>query len=249
MAKKKHEEPESSDRWLLTYADLITLLLGLFVILYSMSVVDAEKFKAVSSALKTVFIGKPGIPAIGGSNGPYEDVEGGAYPDTSDTYLSLMVQQSVEEIEDIASELTVEIEERGVVVHLTERVMFDLGNGDLRPEARALLDKVAPVLIRSRRPISIEGHTDNLPINTALYPSNWQLSAARASNVVYFFTTVGKVPEPQISAAAYADQHPIATNGTPEGRRQNRRVDIVFMKGSWKSSGKIDGLADLNSHD
>jgi len=247
MPKKKHEEPESSERWLLTYADLITLLLGLFVILYSMSVVDAQKFKVVSAALKTVFMGKPGIPAVGGGTGPIEDVDGGAYPDTSDTYLSLMVQQSLENIEEVAGNLSVEIDERGVVVHLLEKVMFDIGRAELRPEAQGLIKKVAKVIVRSHRPILIEGHTDNIPISTAQYPSNWQLSANRAANVVYYLTNQCEVPEPQISVAAYADQHPLITNETPEGRRQNRRVDIVFQKGSWRSLGKFAGIPNEKS--
>jgi len=243
--KKKRGEHESSERWLLTYADLITLLLGLFVILYSMSRVDLEKYKAMGQALRTAFIGVPGTPAIGAGSGPYEDAIGGAYPDTSECYLTLQIEKALEGIEEAAGAVSVEIEERGVVVRLMETLMFDLGQAHLRPEAQELLRRVAPILMKSGRPIMIEGHTDNLPINTPEFPSNWQLSALRSANVIYFLTRGGVVPEAQLSSAAFADQHPIASNDSDEGRQRNRRVDIVFLKGQWQTAGKTEGLSDL----
>ncbi|RJP77058.1 MAG: hypothetical protein C4524_08900 [Candidatus Zixiibacteriota bacterium] len=243
--KKKHGEPENAERWLLTYADLITLLLGLFVILYSMSRMDLEKYKTMGQALRTAFVGEPGLPAPGMGDGPYEDVEGGCYPDTSECYLTLRLEEALEGLEMEAGEVMVEIEERGVVVRLMETLMFDLGRAELRPEARDLLGRIAPVLAQSGRPLLIEGHTDNLPIATAAFPSNWQLSAARSANVVHFLTRYGGLPEEQISAAAYADQRPVASNLTEEGRRRNRRVDVVFLKGQWRSIHQGQGLARL----
>lgn len=245
--KKKGEGEEGSERWLITYADLITLLLGLFVVLWSMGRADLEKFKQMRAAFQVVFGGEsavqldpiPGMPRIGGGSGPYRDLEGGAYPDTSEAYLTARLDEALDEIADLTGEIGVEIEERGVVVHLTESVLFDLGKADLRPKAREVLRQVAPVLIRSGRPILIEGHTDNLPIRTREFPSNWQLSAARSANVVHFLTTEAKLPGAQISAAAYAEQHPMDTNETREGRQRNRRVDIVFCKGQWTSASAM----------
>jgi len=245
MPKKHKGEHDNADRWLLTYADLITLLLGLFVILYSMSRVDLEKYKALGQALRTAFVGVPGTPAIGAGTGPYEDATGGAYPDTSECYLTLKIEEAISGIAEAAGAVSVEIEERGVVVRLMETLMFDLGKAYLRPEAQQLLSKVAPVLTKSGRPILIEGHTDNLPINTAEFPSNWQLSAMRSANVIYFLTHRAGVPEQQLSGAAHADQCPVASNDTPEGRQRNRRVDIVFLKGQWKSINRGKGLAAL----
>ena len=249
--KKKHEEEGNQERWLLTYADLITLLLGLFVILYSMSRVDLERYKSMGEALRTAFKGKPalmmpkpGIPPIGGGAGPYEDLEGGIYPDTSEAYLTLKISEVLEDMADMAGGVSIEVEERGVVVHLTESIMFDLGKATLRPEALKLLVDITPVLIRSGRPLMIEGHTDNLPIKTREFPSNWQLSAARAANVVYFLTRRAGIPESQISAAAYADQKPVASNETEAGRQRNRRVDIVFLKGRWKSPERTQTFSE-----
>jgi chemotaxis protein MotB len=245
MPKKKKVEHENSERWLLTYADLITLLLGLFVILYSMSQVDLAKFKTMGQAFKTVFVGDQGIPAPGAGSGPYEDSEGGAYPDTSDCYLSLKVEETLKELKELAGEVSVEVDERGVVVRLMETLMFDVGHAVLRPEARIILSRLTPVLVKSGRPIAIEGHTDNRPISTPEFPSNWQLSAARSSNVVYFLIHDMGVPEGQVSAGAYADQRPIAPNDTEEGRSRNRRVDIVFLKGQWKPPSGGRPLADI----
>ncbi len=246
MPKRKHKgEHDNSERWLLTYADLITLLLGLFVILYSMSRVDLEKYKSLGKALRTVFIGESGTPAVGAGTGPYEDATGGAYPDTSECYLTMKLEESLADVQEAAGAVSVEVEERGVVVRLMETLMFDLGKAQLRPEAKKLLSQVAPVLVKSGRPLMIEGHTDNLPINTYEFPSNWQLSAARSANVIYFLTQQASVPEEQISGAAYADQRPIATNDTPEGRQQNRRVDIIFLKGQWKSVSRGESLSTI----
>ncbi len=240
MAKKKkgggHEG--SKERWLITYADLITLLLGLFVLLWTMGLADLENYGRMAAAMKTVFGGKalvPGLPAKVSAAGPFLDADGGSYPDTSEAYLTVKLEEAFEAISEISGGVSVEIEERGVVVHLTETVLFDLGRAKLQENARLLLREVASVLARSGRPIMIEGHTDNLPISTMEYPSNWQLSAARAANVVYFLANQAGVPPGQLSIAAYADQHPITTNDIPEGRQQNRRVDIVFQKGRWES--------------
>ncbi len=244
MPKKKHKgEHENSERWLLTYADLITLLLGLFVILYSMSRMDLEKFKTMGQALRTVFVGDPGLPAPGVGEGPYEEVEGGSFPDTSECFLTLKLEEIISEMEDVAAAVSVEVEERGVVVRLMETLMFDLGKAHLRPGAQELLSQFAPVLIKSGRPLLIEGHTDNLPISTAEFPSNWQLSAMRAANVIYYLSRSAGVSEGQLAAAAYADQHPVAANETLEGRQYNRRVDIIFLKGQWRAISQGKALA------
>ncbi|MFH1862664.1 MAG: flagellar motor protein MotB [bacterium] len=235
MARKKHEEHDSSERWLLTYADLITLLLGLFVILYSMSQVDLEKYKSMGEALRSVFLGKQGIVGIGASAGAYQGPELETYADTTELYLSKRIFEVLGEFEFSPEMISVEMQERGIVVRLMETLMFELGKARLLPDAQEVLARMSPVFIRSGRLILIEGHTDNLPIHTIEFASNWQLSAMRAANVVYFLTRYASVPEGEISSASYADQRPIADNRTPEGRQKNRRVDIVFLKERWKS--------------
>lgn len=245
MPKKKKGDHDNQERWLLTYADLITLLLGLFVILYSMSRMDLEKFKSMGQAFKTVFVGEQGLPAPGEGEGPYEDVEGGTYPDTSECYLTLKLEETLAELQDLAGQVSVEVDERGVIVRLMETLMFDPGKARLRPEARLILAKLTPVLVKSGRPILIEGHTDNVPITTAEFPSNWQLSAARSANVVYFLEHDMAVPQGQLSAGAFADQRPVASNDTEDGRAHNRRVDIVFLKGQWRTLNQGRALADV----
>ncbi len=249
MAKKKkgggHEGGD--ERWLITYADLITLLFALFVVLWSMGLADLEEFGKVAAAFKDVFGGKalvPGLPPKMTAAGPYLDADGGSYPDTSDAYLTIKVEEALIEISEIAGEVSVEIEERGLVVHLTETVLFDLGRARLLDASKKVLTELAPVLKKSGRPICIEGHTDNIPISTMEYPSNWQLSATRAANVVYFLSRTARVPQGQLSIGAYADQHPIAPNSTADGRQQNRRVDIVFMKGQWRDQNRAAEISN-----
>ncbi|TKJ40727.1 chemotaxis protein MotB [candidate division LCP-89 bacterium B3_LCP] len=243
--KKKGGEEGGDERWLITYADLITLLLGLFVVLWSMGRADLEKYKEMRAAFKDVFGGGaavqlqklPGLPEVGrGGDGPYDNLDGGAYPDTSEAYLTAKLSEALEDMSEVAGEISVEIEERGVIIHLTESVLFDLGKAGLKPAAKKLLSGVAPVFIKSGRPIIIEGHTDNLPISTRDFPSNWQLSAARSANVVHYLTHQTAIPGDQISIAAFADKHPVESNETKEGRQKNRRVDVVFGKGNWKTA-------------
>jgi len=244
MPKKKKggDHDGASERWLITYADLITLLLGLFVVLWTMGLADLEEYGRVAAAMKSVFGGKAlveGMPPKITAAGPYLDADGGSYPDTSEAYLTLELQESMQNIKNIAGTVSVEIEERGVVVHLEETVLFESGRAKLQNAAQILLRDFAPVLVKSGRPIMIEGHTDNVPISTMTYPSNWQLSAARAANVVQYLTDIVGVPRAQIAISAYADQKPVMPNDTPEGRAKNRRVDIVFMKGRWKHAESI----------
>ena len=147
----------------------------------------------------------------------------------------LLEQRLKQEIQD--KEVSLEMADRGLIISFIADVLFDSGQAKIKREAISTLDKVVRILIENvpGNDIGIEGHTDNLPIKTHEFPSNWQLSATRAANVVHFLTTRTGVPENQISAAAYADQRPVAPNETEVGRQRNRRVDIVFLKGRWKS--------------
>ncbi|MBU0519733.1 flagellar motor protein MotB [bacterium] len=254
MPKKKkgggHDGPD--ERWLITYADLITLLLGLFVVLWTMGLADLEEYGRVAAAMKTVFGGKAlveGLPQKTSAAGPYVDADGGSFPDTSEAYLTVALAESMKDISEIAGAVSIEIEERGVVVHLTETVLFESGRAKMQEEALKLLREIAPVLVKSGRPIVIEGHTDNIPIRTMTYQSNWQLSAARAANVVEYLTDRAGVPGGQMAAAAYADQKPVESNVSPEGRAKNRRVDIVFLKGRWQQNEPVKHTDALGEND
>jgi len=230
LARKKAEEHENAERWLLTYADLITLLLGLFVILYSMSKMDAERFREFSSALQGVFAGGTGVMQGGAGMAPLEMALPSAGEKTEQKEmeeLAEQVQQTLEQVGLYPAPQT-SLEERGLVIRFAGNVLFDSGKAELRPEARRALVALEPLLARAGRPLRVEGHTDNVPINTPLFPSNWELSATRAATVTRFLVEQGIDPT-NISALGYGEYRPIAPNDTDANRQLNRRVDIAVL--------------------
>lgn len=124
------------------------------------------------------------------------------------------------------------LDERGLMIRFLDTTLFDLGKADLKPAARVILDNVAEILITLPNRIRVEGHTDNIPINTYLFPSNWELSTARATTVVRYFLEQYGFPPTQFSAAGYGEWHPVVPNDSMENRAQNRRVDIVILRTS-----------------
>lgn len=259
---------ESSERWLLTYADMITLLLALFIVLFSISAVNISKFKTLQQALKDAFSGQifPGGKALeqtgstsSSSTSPNTTaatsvlpfsleaaVASKSLPSSSSTLAGTQVaarqeeahfQRLKEEIEryaarhGISAYVKPEIEARGLVIKLlTDKLLFPSGQATLTAASYPLLEKISSLLqIDHVHPIAVEGNTDDVPIDTAEFPSNWELSTARASTIVEFFVAHGVAPH-RLSAIGYAEQHPIATNATPEGQAQNRRVEIVLER-------------------
>ena len=136
----------------------------------------------------------------------------------------------------LESAFSLENVERGVVIHFTDRVLFDLGKAELKPEAKEVLQLVAQELKAWPNHIRVEGHTDNLPIRTAPYPSNWELSTARATEVLRYLIDVGGLAPERMSAAGYGEYRPIAPNDSEEGRAKNRRVDIVLLRSGLEVS-------------
>ncbi len=221
----KNEEPENLERWLLTYSDLITLLLAFFVVMYSMSQVDNKKFGKVSDALNTVLRGGESILRY-----QLEPIKNGH------GLLKLgnlrMVQVRIEErFKQLGKqeELQTEITERGLVVHILESALFDRGSAGLRPRAMEVLDLIGDQLQGRPNHVRVEGHTDDNPIQTNVYPSNWELSSARATAVVRYYTENHSIPPDRISALGYGEFRPIAANNSLENRARNRRVDVVIL--------------------
>jgi chemotaxis protein MotB len=231
--KKKvhHEEPENHERWLLTYADLITLLLGLFVILYAMSKVDAAKYAEVAAALGGVFgkndAGK--IAAVQSGNG----------------ILNVPLPKSAKEKEELertvanalqgditAGQIALSTNERGVTVHVSESLGFASGKADPKAEMYTVLDTLVAILRRLPHDIRVEGHTDDVPINTPAFRSNWHLSVARAVNVAYYLIETHGLNPDKVSVAGYGEIHPLVPNTTEANRAKNRRVDIVILSGT-----------------
>ncbi|CAA7603193.1 OmpA-like domain protein [Acididesulfobacillus acetoxydans] len=266
---RKHlTEPEkdNSDRWLLTYADLITLLLIFFVVLYSISKVDANKFQAIAESLslalgggtparieisrsvsgpKLLTSGNP--PAQTNSSGPenQDKTPSAANPSLAQgtaqglgnvSQENMTIQEIKAKLDKFAAAnhiqttLVSSIEERGLVISIQDTLLFDSGSADITPGARAILEKVSAVLAPVPNYIRVEGNTDNLPIRTAQFPSNWELSVLRATNVVRILAADGNISPDRLSAIGYSKYRPIASNDTVAGRAKNRRVDLVVLR-------------------
>jgi chemotaxis protein MotB len=249
---------ENEERWLLTYADMITLLLALFVVLFAISSVNVSKVKMLQQSLREAFSGKvmsggeaimstgnsvsvralqsqprivPATPSIG-------------QPATASAQAALAARREQDELQRLKrmldafaaahgfkAQVESVVTQRGLVVRLlTDNVLFDSGLADLKAEGLPLLGEVGTLLGVDRvHPIVVEGHTDDVPISTSKYASNWELSTARSAAVVRWLID-RSVPARRFSAAGYADLHPLGSNGTAAGRARNRRVEIVLQR-------------------
>ena len=264
-ARRKHkggheeEEHENEERWLVSFADMMTLLFCLFMVLFAISSVNTSKFEALQKALENAFSGKvlSGGEAIieSGADKKPED-PAAAPPLPSLTPLQALAQSSLQkskseaakreeedfkalkrridalvEKEGLTGRVATTIRKRGLIVELlTDDVFFDSGRAVLKQPAVRMLGKLAVVLrVEDRHPIVVEGHTDSQPIATSQYPSNWELSGARASAVIRTFLSDG-VARGRVSGSLYGAENPTATNATPEGRSRNRRVDVILTR-------------------
>jgi chemotaxis protein MotB len=239
--KKSIEDQENAERWLLTYADLITLLLAFFIVMYSMSRIDAKKFGSMQAQLSNVLRGGATVFP----KGEDFDAEGAGLLQIGDlrtiqwrviNRLSPGGKQSHGKNEgkllrdlDIADAINTEVTERGLTIHIKDYALFESGKADLKPEAVAVLEAVAEEIGIIGNHIVVEGHTDNLPIKTAKFPSNWELSTARATNVLRFLVDKKSFTPERISARGFGEYRPVASNATISGRAKNRRVDIVIL--------------------
>lgn len=261
-ARRRHrahheEEHENEERWLVSFADMMTLLFCLFMVLFAISSVNTSKFEALQRALQDAFSGKilSGGEAVmqTGNQQPPERPQaepplpsitplaaiGDIRPQTDDAAqrededfkaLKRRIDALVEE-QGLTGRVRTTIRRRGLVVELlTDDIFFESGQAVLKPPAVALLDRLGDVLREERKhPIVVEGHTDDRPISTWQFPSNWELSGARAAAVVRAFAGDG-VLAGRLSLAGYGAEHPAASNATAEGRSRNRRVDVILTR-------------------
>ncbi len=209
------------DRWLVSYADLVTLLFALFVVLYAAA--DSERAKRVVEAISMEMGASRG-------DGAGEAAGAGVLPSSPGfVETAAAVNQAFASNESLRSRAKVTVEERGLVISLAEAGFFAAGTAEVRDDALATVDTLVASLVSSQEPVRVEGHTDSTPISTARYPSNWELSAARASAVAARLMQRGVTPA-RVSIAGFGGERPVADNATPDGRAQNRRVDIVILR-------------------
>lgn len=244
--QKAKVEKDNAERWLLTYADLMNLLLILFIILYAMSQVDVAKFNQMAASFREAFGGASSgsIVTMGGGGNSLLQLEAIAPSPIIPSRLEDAQMQAVKEtVSDLikrgnlSGEVEVSIQERGIVISIKERVLFSPGNANLEEGSKKILQDVGNSLLSiPNNHIRVEGHTDNDPINTPQFPSNWELSSARATNVLRLLVEKSGINPENISAVGYGEYVPKAPNTTYENKAANRRVDIVILKSMYDKS-------------
>ncbi len=234
--KKKHPEHVNHERWLISYADFITLLFAFFVVMFAVSRVDTNKMgrfsesfskavgiEALSTAGSGILPGEGAVmPPIAGSG----DGDGDATGNELEGLKKALTQKS-ENGEDSLKALEIIAVRNELVLRFPVGVVFDSGNDDIKEAALPALMAIAKEVASRPVELRVEGHTDDKPIHTVRFRSNWDLSACRATAVVSELAKSGGIEPPRLSAAGYGEFHPLASNATPEGRAKNRRVDIV----------------------
>ena len=240
MARKKKEAAGSpgAPLWLATYGDMVTLVLCFFVLLYSMSNIDAKKFEELAESMQKAFNIQPGGPTTVESQAIFE---GGAFDNPGDTsresdsnqvftsaQVLALVQNALNDDQD-RDQVTISITDRGVVVSLSEQLLYDEGSAVIRPEALRILYKIGGILARLPNTISVEGHTDSAIPERSIYIDNWGLSSARAARVTSYLNEQLGVQQGRIRAVGFGASAPLVPNNSEENMRLNRRVDIVIM--------------------
>jgi chemotaxis protein MotB len=240
--RRKEEEHENHERWLVSYADFITLLFAFFVVMYAISSVNEGKYRVLSDSISSAFRNVPGssVGAMVQVNSsapmpvsiPFKKPHiANIKTDTAREKHRELLRSKAKEITQALAPLVQQGQVRitegalGITVEINASVLFDSGEARLQVPAMRALTAVGQILATTDFPITVEGHTDNAPINTPLFPSNWELSGARAASVVRLFIDTGVDPR-RLTATGYAEQRPMADNATPEGRQRNRRVAI-----------------------
>jgi len=220
--------PPSHERWLVSYADFITLLFAFFATMYAISSVDAMKLTKVAHALQVAFDDSPRGRSIASGSGlmPGRGSRLVAGIQTGLDVRTIVTRELDEEIK--AHRLDVAADRRGVVLSIPEAGLFAQGSEELSPAALPLVARVAAIVARLPNTVRVEGHTDDLPIRTARFRSNWDLSTARASSVIDVLIDRGIEPR-RLAAAGYAEFRPRVPNTSPATRAQNRRVDVVIL--------------------
>lgn len=257
MARKRRAPADTGGggSWLTTYSDLVTLLLCFFILLFSMAIVDKKKFDEVSLSLRTAFSG--GTSVMKSSDGdtmititPFEDgkqildelenntkdqeeqyeIDGDAAAKLETIKIAKVNIQELIDQMGLNENIKVIEEESRIILRMDSIILFDSGSAEMKSTAIPIVEKMGQILKTLDTEILVQGHADDRPIHTALYPSNWELSTKRATNVVRFFVEECEMKEEHLTAAGNAEFKPIAPNDTEYNRQKNRRIDIVILK-------------------
>ena len=243
MARKKRGKPhdeELNEAWLLPYSDLMTLLLALFIALFAMSQTDASKMQALAQAFTAAF--NMGGPSFFSGMGPSTSMNSATTQGQDNANSAYMqenqnLREAQEKIEqyikenNLQDQVSTELSEEGLMIRLKEKALFASGSAALEGQAEQIVPVIASLLASLPERVTISGHTDNVPISTAQFPSNWELSSARAVSLMRGLMGAQPSLNPaRFSALGYSEYRPIASNDTDEGRAQNRRVEVFIAR-------------------
>jgi chemotaxis protein MotB len=246
MARRKpHEEHANHEAWAIPYGDLVTLLLAFFVVMYSISTVNEGKYRVVSDSLNAAFRGQPrgpqpvqvGTPAATTIAAPIIQLDG----DIRSMALRQLAQQAEKAMSPLIEQGLVDVQVGDGIVEIGIRsdILFASGSAQLAVDAQPVIRQLGEVLREFPNSIQVKGHTDNVPIAGGIYPSNWELSAARAASVVHMLVDGGIDPR-RLAVVAYGEYRPVLPNTTPDGRNANRRVVLTILSVE-PNSGRQDG--------
>lgn len=237
-SRKQAASEEGAPAWMTTYGDMVTLLLTFFILLYSMSVIDIERFQKIIISIQTSFLGHTGIleesPAPEEGEESQRSFEEGFIPEPGQLEQQQRVEELLNEVHSfleragLRQEVELRLEERGIVMEMPEQIFFERSRADLRGEARQVLDQLSEMFYKINERVIVEGHTCNLPISTPEFPSNWELSVLRAVRVTRYLVEERGLDPRRFTANGYGQYHPLESNDTYEGRARNRRVTIVI---------------------
>lgn len=237
-------ETENTDRWMVSYADFVTLLFAFFVVMYAISSVNEGKYRVLSDTMNEAFKVAPKSPdpiQIGKEHKVISSAESTneiikpikVLPKLQRTY-----EREMQQIAETVSKSVQPLIDQGLIkvtkhdlwveIEMNSKILFSSADSELEDEALPALKALAGVLKKLPNSIDVEGHTDNIPISNELFPSNWELSASRAASVVHLFTRYGVDPK-RLSSIGYAEFRPVASNATADGRLRNRRVKVVIL--------------------
>lgn len=258
--RRKRDEHDNHERWLISYADFVTLLFAFFVVMYSISSVNEGKYKTFSDSLNIAFSQDPNSTAV--------NVVPGQSPQMLKVLVDKRTARLVEQQRKAQAQMKAVDEslrqvlapliaqglvgihqsKRGVVVDISASTLFKEGEERLQPGAQETLQQLAQVLNREDKSVEVEGHTDDVPIKTAQFPSNWELSSGRASSVVRMLASYG-VPEKRLAAVGMAANQPIVENDTPEHRAKNRRVSITILSPEFDRASLAEAVPNLQGNE
>jgi chemotaxis protein MotB len=235
MAKHKHEEHENHERWLVSYADFITLLFAFFVVMYSISAVNEGKFRTVSESIKAALhpVAHQETSSLAFNIGQSRpSIQAASLPGSKNEAVRNLrkLVESFKMVSQFEAAHFQETEHGDIIITIPDQLLFKSGEAAIRQDALPFLKGLAAAMLELGRHVRVEGHTDNVPIRTAQFPSNWELSSVRAVIVVRVLSELYGVPAGHLTAVGHADTRPVTANLSPDQRAKNRRVEIIILE-------------------